>query len=183
MLAAVVAGARLLWAAILAGRGEMTIGDLTVFGAAVAGVQSAQGSLVRRLGAVHQALLLFGHCRHVAHLPPELASTRGPVPVPSLRRGIEMRDVWFRYGDHQPWILRGVNVTIPHGRSASHRADRTSLLISHRLGSIRDADHIALLSRGVVAEQGNHHELVAADGEYARLFRLQASGYVVEAGA
>ena len=51
------------------------------------------------------------------------------------------------------------------------------MLISHRLGAVRDADQIVVLADGQVAELGTHDDLLAADGEYARLFRLQADGY------
>jgi ATP-binding cassette, subfamily B, bacterial len=64
-----------------------------------------------------------------------------------------------------------------HRQLTAIREGRTSLLISHRLGSIRDADLILVLSRGRIAEQGTHQGLMAAQGEYARLFQLQASGY------
>ena len=64
-----------------------------------------------------------------------------------------------------------------HRRLRAARFGRTSLLISHRLGSVRDADVIYVLSAGGIVEQGTHAELMAADGEYSRLFRLQASGY------
>jgi ATP-binding cassette subfamily B protein len=64
-----------------------------------------------------------------------------------------------------------------HAALGAYRAGRTSLLISHRLGAVRQADAIVVLSEGVVVEQGRHDELVAADGHYARLFRRQASGY------
>lgn len=64
-----------------------------------------------------------------------------------------------------------------HQRLRAHRAGRTSLLISHRLGAVRDADEIVVLSGGRVAEQGQHDDLIAADGEYARLFHLQAESY------
>ncbi|MDI5976181.1 ABC transporter ATP-binding protein, partial [Amycolatopsis magusensis] len=64
-----------------------------------------------------------------------------------------------------------------HTGLAEHRAGRTSVLISHRLGAVRDAGKIAVLAGGRVAEVGSHDELLAADGVYARLFRLQASGY------
>jgi hypothetical protein len=45
------------------------------------------------------------------------------------------------------------------------------------LGAVRDADQIVVLGRGAIIEQGSHRELLEADGEYARLFRLQAGGY------
>jgi len=59
-----------------------------------------------------------------------------------------------------------------------HRADRTSVLVSHRLSAVRDADRIVVLDGGVPAEQGTHEELMAHDGLYAALFRRQAAGYV-----
>ncbi|MDG9675308.1 hypothetical protein [Micromonospora sp. DH14] len=57
------------------------------------------------------------------------------------------------------------------------RRTHTSLLISHRLNTVREADSIAVLSGGRIFEQGSHDELMAAGGRYAELFLLQASGY------
>ena len=51
------------------------------------------------------------------------------------------------------------------------------MLISHRLNAIRDADQIVVLVDGTVAEQGDHHALMARSGTYARLFSLQAKGF------
>jgi ATP-binding cassette, subfamily B, bacterial len=51
------------------------------------------------------------------------------------------------------------------------------VLISHRLNTVRAADHIVVLSDGVISEQGDHDSLIALDGTYARLFSLQAAGY------
>lgn len=48
------------------------------------------------------------------------------------------------------------------------------VLISHRLSTVREADRIALIDRGRIAECGSHEELMALDGGYAELFRLQA---------
>ena len=50
---------------------------------------------------------------------------------------------------------------------------RTSVLVAHRLSTIRDADRILCLDAGQVVEQGTHDELLAAQGAYHRLFELQ----------
>ena len=53
---------------------------------------------------------------------------------------------------------------------------RTTLVIAHRLSTVRDADQIAVMEAGRVIETGRHDDLVAAGGTYARLHRLQLSG-------
>ncbi len=50
---------------------------------------------------------------------------------------------------------------------------RTSIVIAHRLSTVRDADRILVLSKGRLVEQGRHEELLAASGLYANLYRLQ----------
>jgi ATP-binding cassette subfamily B protein len=64
-----------------------------------------------------------------------------------------------------------------HLRMREYRADRTSLLTSHRLNAVRDADLVAVLDGGRIIEHGAHDVLLAVGGGYARLFRLQAAGY------
>jgi ATP-binding cassette subfamily B protein len=343
LMGAVVAAAGLVWAVTAARSGRLTIGDVSVFVAAVAGTQSSLGSIIRETATAHQALLTFDHYRAIVTAAPDLPVRPEPTPARPLRRGIELRDVWFRYGDGLPWVLRGVNLTIPsgtalalvglngagkstlvkllcrfydptrgsvhwdgvdlrdldieqlrgrigavfqdfmsydlsarenigvgdlpaigaldrigsaarsahvddviaglprgydtmltriffqhsdrddpesgvflsggqwqrvglaralmrvtpdllildepsagldaeaehdiHARLRRHRAGQTSVLISHRLSAVRDADHIVVLADGAITEQGGHDGLMAAGGRYADLFRLQATGY------
>ena len=55
-------------------------------------------------------------------------------------------------------------------------AGRTSLVIAHRLSTVRDADQILVLNDGRIVERGRHEELLAAGGVYADLYRTQFRG-------
>ncbi|MGH3221651.1 MAG: ABC transporter ATP-binding protein [Streptosporangiaceae bacterium] len=59
----------------------------------------------------------------------------------------------------------------------SHAEDRSVLLITHRLASVRHADRIYVLRDGRVIEQGSHDELMELAGQYAELYTLQAAQY------
>jgi ATP-binding cassette subfamily B protein len=342
-LSAVVAGAGLWWAVSAAARGSLTVGDVSLFLAALEAAGAALTMIVSQAGMAYQAVLTFRSYTDIVTEGPDLALPAHPAPTPALRRGIEFDDVWFRYGPDLPWILRGVSFFVPCGQAVgvvgrngagkstlvklmcrfydpdrgrilwdgvdlrdmdlaqlrdrisavfqdymayelsareniavgdlslrqqpealasaarragihgaltalpkgydtlltrtyvdladkedprtgvllsggqwqrvalaraflrggrdvvildepssgldaeaeyeihsglrAHRHGRTSVLISHRLNAIRDADHIVVLVDGTVAEQGDHHALLARSGTYARLFSLQAKGF------
>ncbi|MEH1166988.1 ABC transporter ATP-binding protein [Micromonospora sp. CPCC 205539] len=343
LLGAGIAGAGLIWVVQAAGTGRLTIGDVPMFVAALAAVQGGLAGLVTDVTTTHHNLLLFTHYQAVVNAGPDLPAPDRPTVLPPLRSGIELDDVWFRYDDDQPWVLRGVTLTVRHGEALAlvgangagkstlvkllcrfydptrgairwdgvdlrdipaaelrrrigvtfqdymhydltgaeniglgdlfsrpdqarlenaarlagihdtlralphgydtllsrtfmsgaenntvrvgvtlsggqwqrlalaraflrnrcdllildepsagldpdaetevhhamreHRAGRTTLLITHRLGAVRDADLIVVLRDGRVAETGRHDDLLAADTEYARMFARQASGY------
>jgi ATP-binding cassette, subfamily B, bacterial len=300
-------------------------------------------TMASEIAKSHQALLMFEHYSAIVDAGPDLPVTTSPRDLPRLQQGIRIQDVWFRYSPDHPWVLRGVNLFIPHGEALGlvglngagkstlvkllcrfydptrgailwdgvdlrdvdptelreriaavfqdymhydmtaaeniglgdleaakdiglvqsaanragihdkivelpqgyqtllsrmfymesenddpetgvvlsggqlqrlalaraflrydrelmildepssgldaeaeneihhsitrYRAGRTSLLISHRLGAIRKADRIIVLSAGRVVEDGTHDALMQARGEYARLFTMQSSGY------
>lgn len=60
------------------------------------------------------------------------------------------------------------------------RQGRTSFIIAHRLSTIRDADTILVMEHGDIVEQGNHDELITADGAYARLHATQYANGATE---
>jgi ATP-binding cassette subfamily B protein len=59
--------------------------------------------------------------------------------------------------------------------------DRTTIVISHDLLTVRDADQILVLDGGRVVERGRHEDLVAAGGRYARMWALHDAGEVAVA--
>ncbi|MCU0261811.1 MAG: ABC transporter ATP-binding protein/permease [Ilumatobacteraceae bacterium] len=63
---------------------------------------------------------------------------------------------------------------------AALRSSRTSFVIAHRLSTIRDADTILVMESGRIVEQGNHEQLLAAEGAYHALYQSQFSAPAAE---
>ncbi|MGW2109683.1 ABC transporter ATP-binding protein [Streptomyces sp. NPDC001948] len=116
-LGAVISTGALVWGVHQAATHALTAGDVSLLVAALAGLQTALVGLVGSIAQSHQTALLFGHYLHVTQVGDDLPAPAVPIAPPPLSEGIELRDVWFRYTDDGPWILRGVSLTIPHGTS------------------------------------------------------------------
>jgi ATP-binding cassette, subfamily B, bacterial len=150
-IGAVVAGGGLIWAINAALSGALSAGDVTMFVSAVAAMQGALASLVVSIAAAHHGLLLFSHYLSVLHAAPDLPVAVEPVRLRPLRDGIQFRDVWFRYSQDHPWVLRGVNLKIPAGWSVGlvglNGAGKSTLV--KLLCRFYDPDHGAILWDGV----------------------------------
>ena len=78
--------------------------------------------------------------------------------------------------DEATSALDAENEALVQQALARLRAGRTTLVIAHRLATVRDADRIVVMDKGRAVEQGDHAALMEQDGLYARLVRTQAFG-------
>ncbi len=130
--------------------GRSTVGNfvLLVTLAEMAYYPIAQLSIIlprlrRSMARIERLFALMDECPAVADRP-------GAQAARPLSREIEFRDVWFRYEDNPRWILRGINLTIPHGatvalvgRSGSGKTTLTNLIMR-----LFDPQHGAILLDG-----------------------------------
>jgi ATP-binding cassette subfamily B protein len=97
--------------------GNLTAGELTAFLAAFTGLTGAFSGIVSQAIQLHEGTVLLTRFADVVTEP----EMQGPAPrvgaFPALARGITFEGVWFRYGTRLPWVLQGVDLTIPAGSS------------------------------------------------------------------
>ncbi len=65
--------------------------------------------------------------------------------------------------DNEVYIQQAINELIK---------DKTLIVIAHRLTTIKEADQIIVMDNGVITQQGTHEELITADGQYRRYWKI-----------
>ena len=88
---------------------------------------------------------------------------------------IRLQDVSFAYQPGQP-VLRHLNLDIEAGQAIG----KTAIIIAHRLSTIRHADKIVVVKDGQIVETGRHDSLLAENGAYAALWKVQVGAVEVE---
>lgn len=64
-----------------------------------------------------------------------------------------------------------------YNRFAEIAKDKSAVIVTHRLGSVKLADRIVVMKDGAVCQIGTHDQLIAEEGEYARLYHAQEQWY------
>jgi ATP-binding cassette, subfamily B, bacterial len=87
---------------------QLSVGDIALYSSALAGVQTGIVTLVRAIGQTSEVHLFFTQYENLQKMPQPVRISNNPRPVSPLCRGIEFKDVWFRYSDDAPWVLQGI---------------------------------------------------------------------------
>jgi ATP-binding cassette subfamily B protein len=96
--------------------GGLSIGDVILYLSAVRAIQGAMAAMVLALSSIDEHLLLFSRFRWLMLLPQPISVQAVPRSIPPLSYGVQLEDVWFRYTDGHPWVLKGANLFIPAGK-------------------------------------------------------------------
>jgi len=115
ILSSVVSSAAFVFIVLTAFAGTLTLGDITLYVAAVGSVQGALSGVTYAIAGLSESVLFHSYYENLLALDPALPVKGAPQSVPRLSAGLELRRVSFRYHDDQPWVLRDVNLTVPAG--------------------------------------------------------------------
>src|SRR5207237_8866020 len=134
--------------------------------------------------AIHRALDQAALADFVASLPEGLdtmVGERGVQLSGGQRQRVAIARAFLKNAptlilDEATSHLDAVSEAQVRGALDALMRDRTTIVIAHRLSTVRNADLLAVLERGHLVEPGSHAELVARNGLYARLIRRQLGG-------
>ncbi|KAF2632434.1 leptomycin B resistance protein pmd1 [Macroventuria anomochaeta] len=124
------------------------------------------------------------HCEFLDRLPDGMHTKIGSGPHSQLSGGQKQRITLARALVGRPSVLlldeftsamdaTSEAIVLENLRRSSATAGRTTIIIAHRLATVRDADRIVVLKDGVVTEDGQHENLIKANGIYAELIQAQ----------
>jgi ABC-type multidrug transport system fused ATPase/permease subunit len=124
------------------------------------------------------------HCEFLDRLPDGIHTKIGAGPHSQLSGGQKQRITLARALVGHPSVLlldeftsamdaTSEAIVLENLRRSSAAAGRTTIIIAHRLATVRDADRIVVLKDGVIAEDGKHENLIKANGVYAELIQAQ----------
>lgn len=109
----VVAGGGLVLSILWVVRGSLSVGDIALYLSAVAGTQGSLAGIMQAIGQLTEAAGGFAQYESCVTARPDIAIASQPSALASLKLGLRLENVWFRYADHLPWILSGVTFEIP----------------------------------------------------------------------
>ena len=126
-------------------------------------------------------------------LSPELILQKNDVILSRDFNGIDLSGGQWQqiaiaraqYRDHSFIVLDEPTAAIDpimesdiYNRFINMSKGKTAVVITHRLGSARFADRIIVLKEGQIIQDGTHNDLLKLEGEYSRMWNLQAQNYV-----
>ncbi len=157
--------------------------DIVLFEGSIAQNVAYASPIGVDLAKVEQCLRAANLWQHVSTLPDGMQASIG-INGSKLSGGQRQRLAIARalYRDAAVWIfdeatsaLDSESEAVVQSSIESLRHSKTLILIAHRLSTIRNADVICVMSEGRIIEQGSHAELIALNGTYANLVRIQSA--------